>query len=75
MECYINHINNILNNLITTEKNETEKMTKDEEIEYYDNLIEAIEKGFTDNYDTTKLENGEDEYISTEKMTITFTTT
>ena len=49
-------------------------MTKEEEMEYYENVIEIIEKGFTDNYDTTNMDKGEDEVIETEKMTITFTT-
>ena len=34
-----------------------------------------IEESFTDNYNTSKLDNGEDEIIKTEKMTVTFTTT
>ena len=57
-----------------TKKNETVKMSKEEEIEYYDNIIEIIEEKFTDNYDTSNMDKGEDELIETEKMTITFTT-
>ena len=53
--------------------NVTEKMSKVEEIEYYDNLKKAIEKEFIENYDIEKLNSG-DEVIKTEKMTITFTT-
>ena len=74
MECIKNDIKNIIEDLIINEKNETEKMSKEEEIEYYDNLIKIIEKGFTENYDTSKLEEGQDEVIKTEKMTVTFTT-
>ena len=37
---------------------EIEKMSKEEEIEYYDNLINTIERKFIENYNTSKLENG-----------------
>ena len=74
-ECIRNDIKNIIKNLVVIEKNETVKMTKEEEVEYYENVIEIIEKGFTDNYDTTNMDKGEDEVIDTQKMTITFTTT
>ena len=61
---------------IKPEHNDTEKMTKEMEIEYYDTILENIEKGFTsENYDTKDLDNGKDEIIETEKMKITFTTT
>ena len=53
---------------------EIEKMSKEEEIEYYDNLIKNIEKIFEDNYNTSKLGHGQDEYITTEKITIAITT-
>ena len=49
-------------------------MSKDEEIEYYDNLLKIIENVFTENYDTLILDNSEDEYIETSKMAVTFTT-
>ena len=74
-ECIRNDIKNIIKNLVVIEKNETVKMTKEEEVEYYENVIEIIEKGFTDNYDTTNMDKGKDEVIETQKMTITFTTT
>ena len=74
MECIKNDIKNIIENIVENKKNETEKMSKEEEIEYYDNLIEKIEKGFREDYDTTNLDNGQDEVINTEKMTVTFTT-
>ena len=73
-ECIKNDIKNIIKNVVSVGKNETVKMTKEEEMEYYENVIEIIEKGFTDNYDTTNMDKGEDEVIETEKMTITFTT-
>ena len=70
MECNKNN-KNFIENL---EINSTENMSKEEEIAYYDYLLKKIEKEFIDNYDTSKLDNGEDEYITTEKMTWTFTT-
>ena len=48
-ECIKNDINTIIADLII---NETEKMPREEEIEYYDNLIKAIEQTFTsENFD------------------------
>ena len=75
MECVKNtEIKNVIENIIKKEKNETN--TKEEEIEYYDTILENIENAFTDeNYDTSDLDNGKDEVIETEKMTVTFTTT
>ena len=50
-------------------------MSREEEIEYYDNLIKTIEQSFaSQNYDTTKLDNGHNEIIKTEKITLTLTT-
>ena len=68
----------MLENIVKYEKNETEseEKMKEEEVKYYDQIIENIEAGFTsDNYDTSNLDKGEDEVIETEKMTVTFTTT
>ena len=74
MECFKISINDMIEDLMINKKNETEKLTKEEEIEFYDNLFQIIEKGFTDNYNTTKLDNGQDEIITTDKMIVTFTT-
>ena len=74
MECIKNSINDIIGNLITNKKNETEKMSQKEEIEFYDNIIQTIEKGFTNNYNTLTLDNGQDEIITTDKITVTLTT-
>ena len=50
-------------------------MAKIEEIEYYDNLLKNIDNGFTNNYyDISNLDNGQDEILKTEKVTITLTT-
>ena len=45
-----------------------------EEIDYYDNLIENVEEVFTEKYDVSKLDKGQEELMITEKMTITLTT-
>ena len=73
-ECLENLDKIILKDLIINEKSETIKMPESEEIIYYDNLLKIIEKGFTEYYDISKLDNGQDEIIKTEKMTVTFTT-
>ena len=71
-ECIKNDINTIIADLII---NKTEKMPREEEIEYYDNLIKAIEQTFTsENFDTSKIDNGQDEYIETGKIIVTLTT-
>ena len=50
-------------------------MSKEEEIEYYDNLINIIEKEFTSkNYDTSKIDNGQNEVAKIGKITLTLTT-
>ena len=72
-ECIKDDIQNIIEDLII-KKNDTKSMSKEEEIEYYDNIIKIIDETFTENYDTSKLDNGEDEYVKTEKITVTFTT-
>ena len=56
------------------EQNKRQNMSKEEEIKYYNNLMKIIEKIFTDNYDTSNMDNGEYQIIKTEKMNITLTT-
>ena len=73
MECVKYDLLKELEDLKINVINVTEKMSKVEEIKYYDNLIKTIEKEFIENYDIEKLNSG-DEVIKTEKMTITFTT-
>ena len=74
-ECTKYNLNNMIQNMLKTERNETEKISKEEEIKFYDNILKSIEEGFTsENYDTSNLDKGEDENIKTERMTITFTT-
>ena len=71
-----NGIENVLEDILHYEKNKTEFKNKTEEIEYYDTIIDKIENIFTSpNFDTSNIDNGKDEIIKTEKMTITLTTT
>ena len=65
----------IIQNLMNILNNETMKKTKNEEIEYYDELIQNIEIFFTSkDYNTTKLDKGKDEIYESKKMKITLTT-
>ena len=64
----------IIEDLIIKVKNKTDQMSLDEEIEYYDYLLKTIENIFTENYDTSKIDDGQDEVITTGKMTLTLTT-
>ena len=52
MECIkITEIKNIIEYI---NKNETVERTREEEVEYYDTILEKIEKAFADeNYDTS----------------------
>ena len=68
-ECIKNDIKNIIADYINDRNN-----TEIQDIEYYDNILDLIENTFTDNYDTSKLDNGEDEIIKTDKMVVTLTT-
>ena len=74
----IDNIDNIIQDLSSKyQKNETsEEKTTEEEINYYNEIITNVESIFTDkNFDTTNLDNGEEQVIKTEKMTITLSTT
>ena len=75
LECieYVD-LQNLMKGILNKEINKTEK-SREEEIEYYDNILTSIESGFTsENYDTSNIDNGKDEVIKTEKLIITFTT-
>ena len=75
MECIKNNkIKNLIENIMI--KNDTKEITKKEEIEYYDTILDTIENWFTlENYDTRDLDNGKEEVIETEKVKIIITTT
>ena len=68
-ECIKTNMMDIIENY-NNKRNNTEK----NEIEYYDNILELIENNFIDNYNTSKIDNGEDEIIKTDKVTFTLTT-
>ena len=75
MECIKYDILDLIKNILENNKNITEK-SKEEEIKYYDNILEIVEKEFTSyNYNISNLDNGKDEIIESEKLIITFTTT
>ena len=70
-ECIKYDINKIYEDI---KKNEIQTLSKEEEIEYYDYILESIEAGFTSkNYDISDLDNGNDEMIDAGKIKITFT--
>jgi surface protein len=70
-ECIKYDIKNIIKDIIIPETNDTK-----ENVEYYNNILENLETGFTsENYDTKNLDNGEDEVIEIKDIKITFTTT
>jgi len=72
-KCIKNIFKNIMQELIISEKKETKQISSKEEIDYYDNLINSIETKFIENYHLLNLENGDDEIIITEKMTMILT--
>ena len=58
----------------TDERNKDEN--KEEDRRAQDIMLQNIEEGFTsEQYDTSNLENGEDDVFEDEKMTVTLTTT
>ena len=68
-------VEDVINYILNIEKNRTEG-SKLEQIKYYDNILQNIESSFTSiHYDTSKIDSGIDEIITTDKMTVTFTTT
>ena len=76
-----NFISNIytleeIQNKINAELNISSKLSKEEQILYYNEILSNIESVITsNNFDTFLLDNGEDKLISMDKMLITLTTT
>ena len=65
------NIEDKIKDLINIEINETKG--KEEEIKHYDNILKNIDDIISsDNYDTSKLDKGEDEKISINIMVVTF---
>ena len=74
-ECIKNDIENLINIEEEYMKNELETITKTEEIKYYNKILTQAEEYFkSEYYNTSKLDNGQEEIMTTERMTITFTT-
>ena len=73
----IDNIDNIIQDILTKYKNDkSEEMTKEEEINYYNEIISLVESMITDKiFDTTDLDNGKEQLIKTDKLIITFATT
>ena len=68
------NITNIIQNILLKKDNNKTK-DKEDENNYYNEIIDSIENVFTsENYDTSKLDDGEDQVIETEKMTVILTT-
>ena len=76
-----NYITNIytleeIQKKINAEINTTSKLSKEEQILYYNEILSNIESVITsNNFDTFLLDNGEDKLITMDKMFITLTTT
>ena len=70
-ECIKNNIKNNVEGIIL-DKSEIENMSNERQIEYYDNIINNIEKVMP-NYDTSEIDKGQDEVIEVGKTTWTFT--
>ena len=67
-------VDDVLEVISNIDKDGIEK-SKLQQIKYYDNILQNIESSFTSTYyDTSNIDNGKDEVIKTEKMTVTFTT-
>ena len=74
-ECIKYNIKDILKHLIIDNERNGTKKSNEEEIKFYDNILKKIEDEFTsDDYDTSNIDNGQDEIIKTEKITTTLTT-
>ena len=73
-ECIEMNLDDILDYLLSNGLNGTE--SREEEILFYDNILSNLEYGFTsETFDTSNIENGIDQILKTEKLTITFSTT
>ena len=71
-ECTLYDIGIIFDNLTINEINITE-ISKEEEIQYYDNIIKKLEMGFTSYFDTSISDIGKAIYFRAEKMIFTIT--
>ena len=75
-ECIKNDIKHIIYNITKIDKNETIIYQKEDEINYYDLILNITEIIFTsENYDISKIDKGENEIINIDKIKIAFRTT
>ena len=74
IECIKNNkVKNFIENIIN---NNNKNLNNEEEIKYYDNILKNIENILTsDNFDTSGLDNGNNEEIEFDQIKITLTTT
>ena len=71
----IKYIENLIDDLLKFEINETNRENKkEEEINVYNKILNEIESIFTsENYNLYNIDKGEDQFINAEKLTITLT--
>ena len=74
-ECTDNlYVEDIIEDISHIEKDRIEE-SKEKDIKYYDDVLKSIEKGFTSlKYDMSNIDNGHDEVIITDKVSVTLTT-
>ena len=71
-ECIKSNFSEMIQDLLKIDEN----FTKEEEIQFYDSILNITENYFiSKNYDTYKLDMGIDEIYTIQKLTVTFTTT
>ena len=76
LECIKNDIKHIQYNITKIGKNDTLILQEDDEIKYYDLILNITETIFTSyNYDTSKIDEGGNEIINIDKINIAFRTT
>ena len=70
-ECFQNNISEIIKNLLNNKRNEFEK-SSEKTIKVYDDILQIVEDKFTSEYyDSSSLDNKQDEIIYAEKLIIT----
>ena len=70
-ECFQNNISEIIKNLLNNKRNEIEE-SSEKTIKVYDDILQIVEDKFTSEYyDSSSLDNKQDEIIYAEKLIIT----
>ena len=74
-ECVKYNIEDKINNIFLNNKENLTEISKEKEIEIYDEILQIIDKEFTsENYNTSKLKSGQDDIIKTDRIIATLTT-